>query len=72
MSKEITITTLIQALLQQGTSIKNDGTIVWTHCKYCDRSGWVRIGENSGGCLLIHEQGCFIQLASKWLENKTL
>jgi len=60
---------LIQALVKQGVSIKEDGVIIWTHCKYCDKSGWTS-GKQTG-CKLIHEPGCFIELAQKWLDNET-
>jgi hypothetical protein len=63
----IGISDLFHALVKQGVSVKEDGIIVWTHCKYCNKSGWVSAGKN--GCKLVHDSDCFIELATKWLNQ---
>jgi hypothetical protein len=71
----IQLSDLIEALVRQGVSVKKDGVIIWSLCKYCNRSGWVSEDiTNRGGCKLVHEPGCFIELATKWLDtdNQTL
>lgn len=60
---------MIKALVRQGTTTRYDGTIVWTHCKYCDRSGWVT--PDKKGYPMSHDKDCFIELAQKWIRLHT-
>jgi hypothetical protein len=60
---------MIKALVRQGISTKNDGVIVWTHCKYCNRSGWV--SPDKLGYPMSHDQDCFIEFANKWIAQNT-
>ena len=60
---------MIKALVKQGTTTRYDGVITWTHCKYCDRSGWV--SPDKPGYPLAHDRGCFIELAEKWIKFNT-
>jgi hypothetical protein len=64
---KIALEDLVRALVRQGVSSKEDGVIVWTHCKYCNKSGWV--SEKQVGCKLVHEADCFIKLAIEWLKQ---
>jgi hypothetical protein len=61
---------MIKALVKQGVTTKYDGVITWTHCKYCDKSGWWSSQEQSG-CPMSHDQDCFIALANKWIVQYT-
>jgi len=57
---------MIKALVRHGMTTKCDGVITWTHCKYCNRSGWV--SPDKIGYPMSHDRDCFIEFAEKWIE----